>query len=149
MRAGMTTTTIALSVRQPWAGWIASGQKPVENRSWPCPAKYVGKSILIHSTADHDRRFRPVPGGWAQRSARSGSILLGNMAAPWHMGGIIGSVVIVDCVRDYVSPWAESGKWHWVLACARILPFVPCPGRLGFWRVPEGVAKAMAERLAA
>lgn len=31
--------------------------------------------------------------------------------------------------------WAMPGQWHWVLADARPLPFWPCKGRLGIFKV--------------
>lgn len=39
------------------------------------------------------------------------------------------------------SPWAIPGEWHWLLADPKPLPFFPCKGRLGIFKVemPEGV----------
>ena len=41
----------AISVKQPWAYLICSGVKDIENRTWPCPKKYIGKRVLIHASA--------------------------------------------------------------------------------------------------
>lgn len=41
----------AISIKQPWAYLICSGIKPIENRTWQCPKKYIGKRILIHASA--------------------------------------------------------------------------------------------------
>ncbi|HZU16533.1 MAG TPA: hypothetical protein VFD01_08075 [Candidatus Dormibacteraeota bacterium] len=47
---------------------------------------------------------------------------------------MIGVVELVDCVRDYPSPWAVPGQWHRVLANPR--PFrtpIPARGQPGLW----------------
>lgn len=48
------------------------------------------------------------------------------------------------------SPWVRLGvSWHWELADVRPLPEpVPChPGKLGFWKLPAGVEKAVRDQL--
>jgi hypothetical protein len=42
-------------------------------------------------------------------------------------GGIVGIAEITDCVTEYESPWF-TGKYGFVLANARSLPFMPCRG---------------------
>jgi hypothetical protein len=52
-------------------------------------------------------------------------------------GVIVGSVEIVDCVRNARSKWAERGMWHWLLRNPRVLAKpIPLKGKLGFIRVP-------------
>ena len=51
------------------------------------------------------------------------------------MGGVIGYVEIVDCVRDHCSPWMDDLSWGWVLANARPMKFRACRGALGFFRL--------------
>ena len=41
----------ALTVKQPFAHLICVGIKDVENRTWKCPEKYIGKRVLIHSSS--------------------------------------------------------------------------------------------------
>ena len=50
-------------------------------------------------------------------------------------GAIIGSVVIVDCVQNHPSVWAEKGCWHWVLKDAALFdkPILNVKGKLSFW----------------
>src|ERR1700687_2358188 len=36
-------------------------------------------------------------------------------------GAIVGSVEIVDCVRNFKSKWAVRGQWHWILKNPRAL----------------------------
>mgnify|MGYP007112424682 CR=1 FL=1 len=49
-------------------------------------------------------------------------------------GAIIGSVVIVDCVQNHPSVWAEKGCWNWVLKDAVLFaePIKNVKGKLGF-----------------
>jgi len=46
-----------LSVKQPWAQLICSGLKDIENRTWKCPQKYIGKRVLIHASGSHGKKF--------------------------------------------------------------------------------------------
>ena len=39
----------AITLHQPWASLIALGIKTVETRSWPAPARLVGRTIAIHA----------------------------------------------------------------------------------------------------
>ena len=39
----------AITIKQPWASLIVSGLKDIENRTWSCPKKYLGKRVLIHA----------------------------------------------------------------------------------------------------
>ena len=37
----------AITIKQPWASLIVHGIKDIENRTWPCPKKYLGQSEII------------------------------------------------------------------------------------------------------
>lgn len=133
------TTMPVITVRQPWPWAMFNLGKDVENRTWL--TKHRGP-ILIHASQ------------WARREQIEKDLFhaLG-VASPdaikalyvpsgfWVddlkplCGGIVGIVTIKDCVQNYRSPWAMDDHWHWVLADARPLPFWPCKGRLGIWRV--------------
>jgi hypothetical protein len=106
-----------LSVRQPWASLIASGVKDVENRTWP--TKYRG-AVLIHasqradeiSSDDLERRFGV------------------RLPPELPLGGIIGVVEIVDCVKPHSSKWYAPDHYAFVLSNSRPLPFVRWKGAL-------------------
>lgn len=116
---------IALSVRQPWASAILHLGKDIENRSWPMPAKYFGKKILLHTG-----KTKPRLGEW------TGALYEHALTAtPMPYGGVIGVLVFGASVRDHSSQWAEPGLWHWPIVEATPLPFYPCKGRLGFFNV--------------
>ncbi len=115
----------ALSIRQPWAWAIATGKKPVENRTWS--TSFRGP-VLIHAGLRVDREaLRDDP--WAFAGAE----------LDMPTGGIVGVATIVDCVEWHASPWF-TGPFGFVLTDARSLPFVPCKGALGFFDVPPDVA---------
>lgn len=115
---------LALSIKQPWAFLIASGQKDIENRSWP--TKYRGP-ILIHAGKVPDRNFSTI-----------GLPPLDFIGYREHQqtGGIIGIAEIVDCVTESDSPWF-FGKYGFVLKNARPVQFYPCRGQLGIFQVPD------------
>jgi hypothetical protein len=134
----------ALSIRQPWAKLILKAGKSIENRDWP--AKFRGR-ILVHAAkgmtrAEHEdaiafavEAIRADPrnaGATSTRTLRE----LGFAFDDLERGGIVGSVEIVDCVTDSVSPWFV-GRYGFVLRDPQPLPFVPWRGQLGFFDVPE------------
>lgn len=134
----------ALSIRQPWARAIVEGVKDVENRSWPCPEKYIGQSVFVHASG------APVKSkdAWSVLSHVVGAKMRRRLYSPdameeghvhyrgftLHRRGIVGIVTITGCVRNSASPWAEEGQYHWTLADALCLEFHPCHGRLGFFQ---------------
>lgn len=103
-----------LTVRQPWATAIFSASKDVENRSWH--TDYRGR-IWIHASKTLDRPDDPRL-AWVLEELPTGVVL--------------GSVVLVDVVRDSRSRWADPAAFHWVLTDAQLLPTpVPRRGRPG------------------
>lgn len=123
----------AITIKQPWASLIVHGIKDIENRSWPCPKKYLGERVLIHAGADKC-------GGWFLNNdqsislIRSKSVLCRTLFDDLPFGSIIGSVEIVDCVRNHPSVWAEKGVYNWLLANPALFKNpIPAKGRLSFW----------------
>jgi hypothetical protein len=109
----------ALSIRQPWAHAILHLGKDVENRPWR--THYRGR-ILIQA---------------GLKAEREEALKLKLKPDELPTGAIVGSVVIVDCVRNSKSEWAISGQWHWILKNPRHLAkAIPFKGALGFIRVP-------------
>ncbi len=109
----------ALSVRQPWAYAILHLGKDVENRPWR--THYRGR-ILIQA---------------ALKIEREEALKLKLSPGELPTGAIVGSVEIVDCVRNSKSKWAIGGQWHWILKNPRYLAkLIPFKGALGFIRVP-------------
>lgn len=125
----------AISIKQPWASLIAYGIKDIENRTWKCPQKYIGQRVLIHAAKT------PVKEGWSALTEtqlkkvfpHKNKLYGNNEELP--QGAIIGSVVIVDCVQNHPSVWAEEGCWNWVLKDAVLFdkPIMNAKGKLSFW----------------
>lgn len=121
----------ALSVRQPWAYAILHLGKNVENRPWR--THYRGR-ILIQTSLkierDEARKLKLDPDDLPT-------------------GAIVGSVEIVDCIRNSKSKWAIRGQWHWLLKNPRVLAKpILLKGALGFIRVPGRLLKGTRFRTA-
>jgi hypothetical protein len=127
---------LALSIHQPWAWLIVNGFKNIENRDWP--TKLRGR-FLIHASKkmtqeDYDDAMDLADQVWAvsrqEGHLRRARFLNGEGG---RRGGIVGEAEIVDCVGRHDSPWF-FGKFGFVLANAKPLPFMPCRGQLGFFQ---------------
>lgn len=124
----------ALSLLQPWASLVASGRKRIENR--PRPTRLLGFVLIHASQAPKD------PMGCVEMCQRLG--VEPPDPATVRRGGIVGLVEITGCVTSSADPWFfdRPGNHGYTLANACPLPFVPCKGALGFWRVrPETLAE--------
>ena len=113
----------ALTVSQPFASLIASGEKRIENRTWP--TGYRG-ALAIHA-------------GSGQQ------YLTKRELEQYQTGCIVAVCTLVDCIRvDQVAiRWPSlagnehaNGPYCWVLADIRpIEPVFSVKGQLGFWEV--------------
>ncbi|MCW5720747.1 MAG: ASCH domain-containing protein [Devosia sp.] len=132
----------AISIRQPWASLILFDGKRIENRSRR--NSYRGP-IAIHASKNLERDIlqmikqgeHPVTGAQFE-CARPGCYE--------QTGGVIGVADVLDCVEQSDSDWFV-GRYGFVLANARPVPFIPCPGALGFFDWRKQIEKA--ERRAA
>lgn len=119
-----------LTVKQPWASLIIHGGKDIENRQWWTG---VRGRIGIHSSAkletaeceDAIALLRAIHGKDAELP------LVGR-----ECGCIIGTIEIVDCVRQSDSPWF-MGEYGFVLRNPIALPEpIKVRGQLGWWDYP-------------
>ena len=51
-----------------------------------------------------------------------------------EIGGIVGVVDVVRCVKQHPSKWKFRGTWGWVLENPRRLPFRECKGFVGLFK---------------
>ncbi len=124
-----------ISVKQPWASLIAHGIKDIENRTWPCPQKYIGERVLIHASAKPDKEPYMIFND-AQMEAMDDCIM-DVFDYYKQTGSIIGSVEIVGCIQNHSSIWAEKGVYNWVLANPILYANpIPAKGKLSFWDYP-------------
>ena len=105
----------ALTVRQPFAGLIASGLKTIEIRSRP--VSYRGPLLIT-----------------ASASPKYGYAVTGSTLCV---------VDLLDCSpateADEDASWAEHppGAFAWILGPPRPIKQTPCKGRLNLWAAPE------------
>jgi hypothetical protein len=129
-------SSVALSIKQPWAALVVAGLKTIEIRRWP--TDYRGR-LLIHASRMPDERpkvWRGVPGEIHSLTQRR--------------GGIIGSVELVDCARyDNRNRFQADQHLHWndpswfkepalygfVFSHPEELCFRPHPGWFRFFQV--------------
>ncbi|MDD3038836.1 ASCH domain-containing protein [Bacteroides sp.] len=150
----------AISEKQPWASLIVHGIKDIENRTWPCPKKYIGKRVLIHASAKPVKMINPnsvfTKAQWDSLSVEFQRKII--CVDGIVNSAIIGSIEIIDCVINHPSIWAEktenytigmnpkihegiTGKkviYNWVLANPILFPEpIPTKGKLSFWEYPN------------
>lgn len=132
----------AITVKQPWASLIVEGIKDVENRTWACPEKYIGKRVLIHAGGTRENfNIRNDIFTKDQLLGIPPQLILQIENRSDTLGAIIGSVQIVDCVINHHSVWAEittqmspENTYNWVLANPiKFTNPIPCKGKLRFW----------------
>ncbi len=94
-----------LSIRQPWAWLILNAGKDIENRTWVC---HIRSRIQVHTGISFD--------GLGYDTVRFQFPEI-DMPDPlcFDLGGIVGTVDIVDCVEDHDSRWF-CGPYGFVLA---------------------------------
>lgn len=125
----------ALTIWQPWAHFIATGAKRVENRDWRPPKDLVGRYLAIHAGKRYDK------------SAKSIETELG-LVVPKHEDlpqAAIVAVAIVDRVCDssdesegWDDPWFV-GAWGWILRDVVAIDPVPRNGAQRLWEVKPRV----------
>lgn len=124
----------ALTIFQPYAELILSGQKRIENRTWR--TAYRGL-VLLHagkSTA------------WLATETR--------LPERMDFGAIVGVFQLVGCVRFGATlpanlAWIDthphaSGPWCWIIGeVRRFVPAIPYRGGQGLFHVPDDVVRGM------
>lgn len=115
-------------VKQAWAWLIVHGHKDIENRTWA--TRYRGP-LLIQAS-----KHKINAAKYAEQTdfARARGVTL-PAREDLQVGGIIGIVNMVDCVKKDSSVWFE-GPVGWKLTDAYSLPFIACKGKLGIYEAP-------------
>jgi ASCH domain len=121
-----------LTIKQPWAGLIATGLKPIENRTWA--TKYRGP-LAIHVSGKIP--FKPAV--WDQlREVHPEAAGIDYETLLAQCGKIICTVELVDCVPIASLPmnlrdhWTAEGPVCWIVEKPVELDEQPTvKGRLG------------------
>lgn len=136
----MTNILKCISIRQPWAWLIlrpdiigdearklarlAGKMKDIENR----PKRWnVRGKVFIHASG-----YVPYESECSEIEQQFGITLPDS----FDVGGIVGTVDIVDCVTVHPSRWF-FGQFGLLLRDARPCEFFPCRGQLGLFTVPN------------
>lgn len=133
---------VALSLRQPWAWLVVNGHKDVENRVWH--RANLG-TFLVHASKGMTYREYEDVLAFLDCIEHYTTPLPDFDAL--ERGGIVG---VATHTGEVLPPSGSDRDWHmdgqfgYVLRDCRTLPFVPCSGRLGLWRVPPEVMDALA-----
>lgn len=129
----------ALSIRQPWAWLVANGHKPIENRTWK--TKFRGR-VLIHASKGMTNDEYDDALATAMHAGHRSYF---PPREKLERGGIVGVATIIDCVPPdrLSSPWHMGDQFGFQIADAKVLPFIPCKGALGFFDIPPDVAAAL------
>ncbi len=103
---------------------VVNGFKDVENRSWR--TKHRG-TLLIHASSS----TLWVSAEYSDRIRREYGVTL---PQEFELGGIVGVVEVVECVKRHSSKWKFPNSWGWVLENPWRLPFRPCKGFVGLFK---------------
>lgn len=101
-----------------------NGFKDVENRSWR--TKHRG-TLLIHASSS----TLWVSAEYSDRIRLEYGVTL---PQEFELGGIVGVVEVVECVKRHSSKWKFPNSWGWVLENPWRLPFRPCKGFVGLFK---------------
>jgi hypothetical protein len=134
----------ALTIRQPWASLVIDGHKDIENREWWTSLRgrvaiHAGKNTTKSEIREAAATFDSALG--QRHDAEKWKQFTDSMP----MGCIVGTVEIVDCVRQSESPWF-FGRYGFVLRNPRKLTQpISINGALGFWEVPAHISELLLE----
>lgn len=125
---------MALSVRQPWAWFLAYGFKNVENRNWK--TKFRGQ-FLIHAAKGmtYEEWLSAIKFAREVCGITRDQLAAGGDFSQLQRGGVIGVAEIHDCVTSSHSPWF-MGTHGFMVRNAKPLPFTPWRGQLNFFHIP-------------
>jgi len=112
---------LTLSIQQPWPWAIFNLDKDIENRTWKTNIK---GTVLIHAGKKIDKEgYDYLSTGMKYKLPKIPGL---------KIGGIVGSVDIVDCVEKSDSKWF-IGPYGFVLRNPKTIVFLPIRGQLGFF----------------
>jgi len=144
----------ALTVRQPYADAIAWGQKKIENRTIPLPAKYIGVPVMLHAGKE------PHASKLTAKDLADITGCQGTSAWPDTRSAILAVIRFKDfhpadgsvhwCCRPWGQvPTAQHPKvWHWEIGeVTRLDEPVPASGALGFWTPDDDTLAAVQHQI--
>lgn len=134
----------AITIMQPWAELIASGEKRVENRTWPTRHRGL---IAIHAGVKTNWGWENFPNIDLKTFER---MSYGAIVAVAEIGGCMSMIDVVqarlpgDPLEWLAAHEHTQGPWCWVLENVRRLERpIRCTGKQGLWNVPEEIAQQL------
>lgn len=144
----------ALSLTQPWATLVVTGEKQFETRSWKSNFKGL---IAIHAAKSFPKSAKDEIYHSVFHNALA---KWGFDAASLPLGAIVGTVEIVsyhqtELIDAHIVGLKEihfgdysEGRWAWRLRNPKILKNpIPCKGSLSLWNVPGDVEAKIQSQL--
>jgi hypothetical protein len=136
----------ALSILQPWSGFICSGPKDIENRSWNTKRR---GTFLVHAGKTMSKAY------WEEACEQALAFGVKRRSLPCledpPLGGIVGAAEILDVLppgSTTGSAWYQDDFFGFVLGRRIALPFRPLKGARQFFPVEITEAEAKALRKA-
>jgi hypothetical protein len=126
-----------LSIPSTEAVLVVTGHKNILNKGFGCPDRVLGKRFLVHSsgTSDMKKIEDSIPEG-----IEKGPILNDPQVQRLITvsEGVIGSVLLAQCIHETSSPWADKYGAKWDLRDPAAFENVyHCRGHYGFFEIDE------------
>ncbi|WP_437207079.1 ASCH domain-containing protein [Planctomicrobium sp. SH664] len=130
-----TQELTVLSVRQPWASLLLTGEDWCENRSWD--TRYRGP-LWIHASGKVDAeecRFFGIDKKSLTTSSILGCVELVDVFHIDELAKRLKPLVSKYELNDAVGPHFVVGDFCWIVANPRVLASpIPCGGKLNLWK---------------
>ena len=156
---------LALTLWPEWAWAIAHFGKDIENRTWPPPARILGKRLAVHA----GKHIGGKPGDNAllegltklremaecvadergDRRRAGGLPMYSDLLPQITTSAIVAVVKVTGDIRGTEAGWYNGlPNYGWKLTDLITLPKpVPCKGAQGLWELPPDVLAKVREQL--
>jgi hypothetical protein len=138
----------AITISQPYASLIASGQKWIENRSWP--TTYTGPLAIHAGKGLHylDREeIKEFPTGSIIATARLSGCVVREQLQRMSFGDTTKNQIIPGCKVSWKQAFDHEhteGPWCWILEDIRAIEPIEIKGAQQLWAVPREIMLRLA-----
>ena len=133
----------ALTIRAPWVYLTLRGLKPLENRSRR--TNFRG-DFLLHAGKTFegsDNVFGFIQAVLMDMGKTLVDAQLTTDPRDYNLGGFIAVATLTDCIEQGDEACKlfnfYTGQHGWIIENVRPIEFIPYPGQLGFWNVPNEI----------
>lgn len=142
--------TRALSLTGPWWWFMLCLPPPfrknIENRRPGFSHKSFRGPCWVHATRATRRQYDDAVSFALMQGVTAAALAELPSFDAMPVGGIVGRFTVVDMLPvagPLPDRWRMAGQVGFVVQDAEPVPFVPCKGALGFWRVPTPVLERL------